>query len=196
MSNKYEQIKNKFLSGNINGCLEFFEKHNYILESGYCFLVNDNIEKAKQYFEQIYDQDPRARWGLVLCQMLQGNVISNPTYFEIRNFLEIDLNIFIKYYKGDYVESIIRYSDFMAYFNPECYKFIGRVFWANNMIPAAHFFLRRAKDKFYNDPELHYLLAYIAYKDNDFTQCKKSINTCLEILPTYAPAKNLLGKII
>ena len=39
MSNKYEQLKNKFLSGNIDGCLQFFEKNNYFLESAYCYLI-------------------------------------------------------------------------------------------------------------------------------------------------------------
>jgi tetratricopeptide (TPR) repeat protein len=80
----------------------------------------------------------------------------------------------------------------MAYYNPECYKFIGRAFWAHNFLPVAMFFLKRAKDRFYSDPELHYLLAYIYYhKDKNIEECKKSLNTCLEILPEYAPAKNL-----
>ena len=80
----------------------------------------------------------------------------------------------------------------MAYYNPECYKFIGRAFWANNLMSAAMFYLRRAKDKFYHDPELHYLLAYIFYhNDKNYAQCRKSLDTCLEILPAYNPAVKL-----
>ncbi len=195
MPAKYEQIKNKFLSGDNEGCLSYFEKHGYVLESAYCSLIEENFDKAEKYFKQISEQDPRAHWGLVLVQMLCGDVTLNPTYFEIRNFLEIDLNLMIKYYKGDFVENIIRYSDFMEYFNPESYKFIGRVFWANNMLPAALFFLRRAKDRFYNDPELHYLLGYIAYEQGDTEQSKKALQACLNILPTYAPALKLMQKI-
>lgn len=127
----------------------------------------------------------------------KGDILTFPTYFQIRNFLELDLSILILYCKGEYVEKIIRYADFMAYYNPECYKFIGRAFWANNLMSAAMFFLRRAKDKFYQDPELHYLLAYIFYNnDRNIDLAKKALGACLGILPEYAPAKKLYAQIV
>lgn len=196
MFRTYEQVKKNFLSGEINGCTSFFEKRGNVLEAGYCYLVEGNLSKAQDAFESIIEDDPRAHWAVSMLQMLNGNVVQDPTYFEIRNFLEIDLDIFIKHYKGDYVEQIIRYCDFLEYFNPESYKFFGRVFWANNMLPASLFFLRKARDKFYNDPELHYLMAYIAYNDNKVEQCKKSLESCLSILPTYFPALNLYKKLV
>ena len=193
MTVEYEQVKQDFLSGRFDGCETYFEKNNYFLEAGYCCIISENLNKAKQLFEKAAPYDIRANWGLFLLQMLTEEIKRNPTYFEVRNFLEIDLNILIKYYKGDYVERIIRYCDFMAYSNPECYKFIGRTFWANNLMPAAMFFLRKAKDKLYNDPELQYLLAYIYYyNDNDKEKALQSITACLNILPEYFPAKNLL----
>lgn len=197
MTVEYEQVKQDFLSGRIEGCKSFFENNNYFVEAGYCCLISDEIEKAKEFFENAIETDIRANWGLFLIQLINGEVLIHPTYFEIRNFLEIDLSILILYCKGDYVEDIIRYADYMAFYNPECYKFIGRAFWANNLMPAAMFFLRRAKDKFYNDPELHYLLGYIYYyNENDVEKSKKALNTCLEILPKYSPAQKLLNKII
>lgn len=193
MELKYEKVKEDFLSGRLKGCRVFFEENKFYVEAGYCYIVLDKLEKAQEMFNLAKDYDVRAKWGLLLIQMIKDDIRSFPTYFQVRNFLELDLNILILYCKGNYVEKIIRYADFMAYYNPECYKFIGRVFWANNLIPAALFFLRKAKDKFYQDPELHYLLAYIFYhNEKNIEQCKKSLNTCLEILPEYAPAKSLL----
>lgn len=193
MELKYEKVKEDFLSGRLKGCRVFFEENKFYVEAGYCYIVLDKLEKAQEMFNLAKDYDIRAMWGLLLIQMIKDDIRSFPTYFQVRNFLELDLNILILYCKGNYVEKIIKYADFMAYYNPECYKFIGRVFWVNNLIPAALFFLRKAKDKFYQDPELHYLLAYIFYhNENNIEQCKKSLNTCLEILPEYAPAKNLL----
>ena len=193
MELKYEKVKEDFLSGRLKGCRVFFEENKFYVEAGYCYIVLDKLEKAQEMFNLAKDYDIRAMWGLLLIQMIKDDIRSFPTYFQVRNFLELDLNILILYCKGNYVEKIIKYADFMAYYNPECYKFIGRVFWANNLIPAALFFLRKAKDKFYQYPELHYLLAYIFYhNENNIEQCKKSLNTCLEILPEYAPAKNLL----
>ncbi len=193
---KYENVKNNFLSGKLKGCRAYFEAHNYYIEAAYCNIVLDNLKKAQELFEKAVSYDMRAHWGLFLLRLIDGNICQSPTYFEIRDFLEIDLSILIMYCKGDYIEKILRYADFMAYYNLECYKFIGRAFWANNMMPAAMFFLNRAKDKLYNDPELHYLLAYIAYyNDNDINKTKKELDVCLGILPQYAPAVTLAKKI-
>ena len=192
---KYLQYKTEFLSGNKKNCKEFFEKNKYYLESGYFYIIEDNLEKAQKCFEKLSDIDPRANWGIFLCQMLNQKPQRYPTYFEIKNFLEIDLNILIKYYKGDYIDKIIKYADFMANFNLEVYKYIGRVFWANDLMPISMFFLNRAKDRFYNDPELHYLLAYIYYNSNNLEQSKKYIQSCLSILPEYAPTVALKNKM-
>ncbi|MBQ8668769.1 hypothetical protein IJ472_03235 [bacterium] len=196
MLSEYEKVKKDFLSGRIKGCRAYFENNGYFTEAGYCCIVLDDLNNAEKLFTLAKDYDSRAAWGLFLLQLIKDNIKSFPTYFQIRNFLELDLSIFILYCKGDYIEKIIRYADFMAFYNPECYKFIGRAFWANNYMPAAMLFLRRAKDKFYQDPELHYLLAYIFYyTDKDYSKCRKSLETCLEILPKYNPAVKLLSKL-
>lgn len=197
MTMNYEEVKKDFLSGKIKGCKTYFENNNYYVEAGYCCIVLDELDKAKELFQKVQEVDTRAKWGLILLQMIKGDILTFPTYFQIRNFLELDLSILILYCKGEYVEKIIRYADFMAYYNPECYKFIGRAFWANNLMSAAMFFLRRAKDKFYQDPELHYLLAYIFYNnDRNINLAKKALGACLGILPEYAPAKKLYAQIV
>lgn len=197
MTMNYEEVKKDFLSGKIKGCKTYFENNNYYVEAGYCCIVLDELDKAKELFQKVQEVDTRAKWGLILLQMIKGDILTFSTYFQIRNFLELDLSILILYCKGEYVEKIIRYADFMAYYNPECYKFIGRAFWANNLMSAAMFFLRRAKDKFYQDPELHYLLAYIFYNnDRNIDLAKKALGACLGILPEYAPAKKLYAQIV
>ncbi len=195
-SSKYEKVKNDFLRGKFKGCKSFFEENGYYTEAAYCYIVLDKLDKAQELFLKAKDENIRANWGLLLIQLIRGDIHSYPTYFEVRNFLEIDINILITYCKSEYIEKIIRYADFLAYYNPECYKFFGRVFWANNIMPASMFFLDRAKSEFYQDPELHYLLAYVRYyNEKDKVGCKKALDACLELLPEYYPAKKLLAKI-
>ena len=67
------------------------KKNNYYIETAYCYLVLDNFVKAKEIFESAKDFDIRAHWGLILIQMIEQNISSPPSYFEIRNFLETDL---------------------------------------------------------------------------------------------------------
>jgi len=196
MTLNYQIAKEKMLSSSLDDeCLDFFEKNDYKLEAAYCYLFEDNLKKAKEYFESLSDSDIRAKWGFFLVNLIEGKVYEYPTYFELRNFLEIDINLLISYYKGDYVEKIAGYADFLFTINPEVNKFIGRVFWNNDLKPQAMFFLDRAKSYFYKDPELHYLLASIYYRENNIEKAEQAANDCLNILPNYYPAVNLLQKI-
>lgn len=195
MIKTYQNAKNKLLTADIEGCQQFFQTNGYELEQAYAELLNDNLLKAEAIFSSIADKDIRAHWALVMLSFIEGKVNDYPSYFEIRNFLEIDLNILITYFKGEYVEKIIRYSDYMFTINPEVYKFIGRVFWNNDLKEQALFFLNRAKNYFYHDPELHYLLAVVYLDKKDYLNTFKAVNDCLTVLPDYYPAVDLLNKL-
>ena len=191
----YKDAKNKLLNTNIKGCRKFFASNGFIIEQAYLELLEGDAEKAHEVFMSTAQYDTRADWALAMISFIFGRVDKPPSYFQIRNFLEIDLNLLIKYFKGDYVEKILRYSDYMFYINPEVYKFIGRVFWFNDLKQQSVFFLNKGKNCFFNDPELHYLLA-AAYLDNyDFENAHKALNNCLYVLPDYYPALNLLKKL-
>lgn len=191
----YKKAKEELLTELDYDCQQFFVKKGYILENAYYELLSDNLEKAKNLFSAIKNNDIRAHWACFMISMIEANVREYPSYFELRNFLEIDLNILIHYFKGDYVEKIVRYADFMFTINPEVHKFIGRVFYNNGYLEQGMFFLDRAKSYFYHDPELHYLLAYIYYNNNQVEQAKKALEDCIKILPDYFPAESLLKKI-
>ena len=60
--------------------------------------------------------------GVYASQMQEEKIAIPPTYFEIRNFLEADLDIFITYCKGDIVQQILKYADYMSFYNLECYN--------------------------------------------------------------------------
>lgn len=195
MDLNYKNAKQKLLTDLDKDCQQFFIKNGYMLENAYCELLFDNINKAKILFDAIKDYDIRAHWASFMISMINSDIREYPSYFEIRNFLEIDLNILLHYFKGDYVQSIIGYSDFLFTINPEVHKFIGRVFYNNDYPEQCMFFLEKAKSYFYHDPELHYLLAYIYYKNGDYKRAEKALNECVYILPGYFPAVNLMEKL-
>lgn len=195
MDLNYETTKKKLLTNKDKDCQRFFVENGYILENAYYELLSENLEKAKNLFRAIKNNDIRAHWADFMISLIEENIKEYPSYFELRNFLEIDLNILLTYFKGNYVEKIIRYCDFLFTINPEVHKYIGRVFYNNGYFEQGMFFLDRAKNYFYHDPELHYLLAYIYYNNNDFAQAQKALDDCLSILPKYFPAENLLKQI-
>lgn len=191
----YKKAKKEMLTSHTLECQHFFAQNGYSLELGYCMILAENLDAAKKIFQTIKEYDIRASWALFLISLIENNVIEYPTYFGIRNFLEIDLNILLSYYKGDYVENIIRYADFMYTINPEVHKFIGRVLYNNGYEEQAKFFLERAKNYFYTDPELHYLIAFVNYNNKEYEKAQTALSDCLHILPQYFPAINLSAKI-
>ena len=196
MNLDYETVKSNFFASKFNGCKEFFIENNCILELGYYEILDENLNEAKKLFNEIKDEDIRAQWALFLISMMQDNVISYPTYFELRNFLEIDLNILIINYKGEYVQNVLKYADFLSKINPEVYKFFARVFYNNDFKKEGLQLLLKAKETFYVDPELHYLLACAYLNNGDKKQALYYSKTCQRILPEYFPAVNLEKKLL
>ena len=157
------------------------------IEHAYLNLLNNDIDAAKLIFQNI--DSPRAKWGLVLVDILNGYVQNFPTYFQIRNFLEIDLDFLIKNEKNDYVELVLGASEFLSTLNNECYKYIARVLLENKFYNVSFNYLEKSKCLFYRDPELHFLYSKYYVKKGDYTQADYYINECLKILPDDYPAK-------
>lgn len=192
----YQKAKEELLAGKLEDCQQFFAKNGYMLEEAYARLLSNDIAGAKVLFSFIKERDIRAHWALFMISLLEDNVQEYPSYFELRNFLEIDLNILITYYKGDYVEKIIRYADYMYTINPEVHKFIGRVLCNNGLVEQGLFFLNRAKSYFYHDPELHFMLGYIYFSQGKLDEAQNALENGLRVLPEYFPSENLLKKVI
>lgn len=190
----YKDAKKLFLSGDYS-VEEYFQQNRCLLEYGYCKLLKGDVSAAKLVFKELSNKDFRANWAGKLIYFIEGYVISIPSYFQIRNFLEIDLNLLIQARQPAFVENIINGADLFFSVNPESYKFIARVMLHNQFESIAYQFLQRAKDKFYYDPELHFMLANCHLAMGDKIAAKKSINDCLMILPNYFPAKRFLKSL-
>lgn len=203
MQDKYALNKERLFNGDLKQAKNFFAKNGYILEYAYCKLLDDDLKGAKQLFSKIKEFDNRALWGYKLVSILQKkfppqgeiNFDDMPSFFQLRNFLEVDLNLLITYHKGHYIETICSYSDIFANINAESYKFFARVFHFNHYPQFANFFAERAKDYFYNDPELHYHIAVMKYDEGNKEEAKNYCLSCLHILKEYFPAINMLNRL-
>lgn len=177
----------------------FFSKNEELkiksesVEHAYLAILDEDLETAKSVFARI--DSPRARWGIAFVNILSGCVEYYPTYFEIRNFLEIDLDFLLKNEKIDYVEMILGSLEILLDINQEVYKYVARVMFENRLYKSAREYLEKSKDIFYNDPELHFLFAKYYIKTREFEKADFHLDECLNILPDYYPA-NMLQKEI
>jgi len=195
MDLNYITAKEKMLTASQVDCQHFFAENGCILELAYWNLLHQRPEEAEALFKEIEAQDTRAQWGVFIAGLVQGKINGYPTYFQLRNFLEIDLNLFLQYYLGEYVEQVIKYTDWLYTINAETPKFIGRVFLKNGYDDYGLLFLNKGKDYLYQDPELHYLLAEYYAEIGDLQKTKESLNNCLCVLPHYYPAIALQRKL-
>lgn len=195
MTLTYELAKQDLVNLNIQNCEDYFIKNEYCLEYGYCELLKGNLEKAKQIFASISNNNPRAHWALRMIQFIEGYVTFLPTYFEIRNFLEIDIHLLLKANKRDWVENIINGDDLFYSVNGESYKFIARILMYDDYPEVAKIYLDKGFEKSYGDPELHIIMAdYWIYKKKP-DNAIKALKNCLRVLPEYYPAKKRLKEL-
>lgn len=156
------------------------------IEHAYLAILNKDLKTAEIVFKNL--SSPRARWGHHLVSILQGYMEDFPSYFEIRNFLEIDLDFLIKNNLIDYVEQFLGSLEYLSRINLETYKFVGRVMYENKLRSAALKYMELSKSVHYNDPELHFMLSKYYMDENNYVEALFYINECLKLLPDYYPA--------
>lgn len=163
------------------------------LEHGYLAILNDDLKTAGRIFSQ--NDSPRGNWGNSLVTILEGFMTICPSFFQIRNFLEIDIDFLLKNNKIGYVEQFLGALDILSAVNNETFKFTARVMLVNNLYTAALKYMDRSKALYYNDPELHFMYAKFYYDKHMYDKAYSSICECLELLPEYYPAMLIKQKI-
>ena len=163
------------------------------LEHAYLAVINDDLNSAELVFSNL--DSPRARWGVTLVSILKGFMTRYPTYFEIRNFLEIDLDFLLKNNKINYVEQCLGALEVLSAINQETYKFAARVMLENNLYSAALKYMDKSKQIYFKDPELHFMYAKYYMDKKRYEDAYFYVNECLKLLPTYYPAQIMKQRI-
>ena len=208
----YKELKNKLIDSNNDLEQEYlariyleeqnykeasklYEKLNMLYEHGRCELLCGNIENTKKIWNEIKTENSASLWGKSLLEFINLYVINIPSFFQIRAFLEVDLDAMLKANLITYCENIVNGAHLLERNNQESYKFIGRVFINNNYYDLAYLFLQKAKDVCYVDPEVHFMLAKYYIEKKDISQAINSLKISLEKGYGYFPAKRLLEKL-
>ncbi|MBS4760676.1 MAG: hypothetical protein KHX03_08285 [Clostridium sp.] len=180
---------------NYQKAAELYEQAGMLFEYGRCQLLQGEFNKTKDIWGSIKEENPAVLWGKSLLEFINLYVINIPTFFQIRAFLEVDLDALLNANLITYCENIVNGAHLLAQNNQESYKFIGRVFVNNGYFDLADLFLQKAKDVCYVDPEVHFLLAKCYIHNKDIQSARKALETSLEKGFGYYPAKKLLDEI-
>lgn len=166
-----------------------------IYEYGRCELLSGELEHTKELWRSIKEENPAILWGRSLLEFINLYVINIPTFFQIRAFLEVDLDALLNANLIEYCENIANGAHLFARNNQESYKFIGRVFINNGYYDLAGLFLQKAKDVCYIDPEVHFMIAKCHIHNNEIKKAKESLLVSMEKGYGYYPAKKMLKEL-
>ncbi len=180
--------KIELYTGNVKNAYNYFNKAKLIYGCCYCNFLMGKTDEAKTLLNLIRESSSAAKWLIFLINILEDNYSEIPTYFQIRNFYEQDLNMLFKYKKTDYIKKIISENKYMEHFNKEIYKYSGRVLLNNNQLELAEKFLQKSLDIFYKDPETHFMLGEIYEREKRLFNAQKSYELANEVNRGYFPA--------
>lgn len=184
--------KRALYTSNIKEAYMYFNKAKNIYGCAYCKFIIGNINEAELLLKLVRDSSSAVNWLLFVIELIQGNITNPPTYFQLRNFYEQDLEILFQYKQTAFINKIVEKNSYMEYFNREIYKYTARVFFNNNYIDIAENFLKKSLDVCYKDPETHYLLGELYIVKKNFEKAKTEFSISSNVAGEYLPAKNKL----
>ncbi len=172
-----------------------FKKLHMFTEFGYCRFFQDDKKSADIIWNAIEDNSPLIMWAKALSGYVEKRQIRIPTFFQIRNFYESDLEMLMTLKMMKYAENLINSIQFFSEINPEVYKFTARVLLNHKYYEIAEKFINAGKNCVYDDTELHFIEAQLRLAQNRKSDAIKSLSTLLEFSPSYYPAKKLMENI-
>ena len=184
-----------FIDGNFSEAKDIYSKLNMPLETAYCEIYLGHLYRAKKLISALKKESPAEEWIISFVQMIDANLVNMPSFLQIRNFFEIDLNNLFLSGQKEWVENVINYVPILATVNSEVFKLAARVLKNNSQNDLAKTFLNKSLDIYFQDSETHFMLAEIYLKENDTEKAKKHLNYACEN-GGYFPAEKLLSKIL
>ncbi len=182
------------LKGDYISAQKILDVKRHPLEVAYSLFLSGNFLEARKVLSSI--NSTRANWLLELINLMVDYKMISPTYFQIRNFLELDIDLFISSRKNDYLTKLLNYAKELAVVNKETYKLIGRILFNDKLYSLAVYYLDLYKDSVYYDPEIHFIYAKYYIIQKNYEKALSSIEWCLSVLPGYFPAKKLRSEIL
>lgn len=184
--------KSALYSGFIKDAYLYFNKAKNIYGCAYCKFLTGNLEEANIMLKLIKNSSPAVNWLIFLIEVINNKITNQPTYFQIRNFYEQDLEMLFHYKQNDFINKIVEKNYYMENFNKEIYKYTARVLLNNKYIDIAEKFLKKSIDICYKDPETHYILGELYISKKNFSKAKKEFDISNNVTGEYLPAKNKL----
>jgi tetratricopeptide (TPR) repeat protein len=174
--------------------IKIYERIGDDYQAGYCALLKGDLKRVQRYWTTVLTRQPN-HWCLTLYGLTTQQLQTCPTLLQIRHYLEGDIACLIAANRGEQLENLLSYSDFLTQLNLETPKFIGRALLNAGRHNRAGTYLLKAQSVLPNDPEIYYHLAQYSVIQKFYPQARIMLHQCLMISAAYHPAADLLTQI-
>lgn len=178
--------------GNIKKAFEIYNKTNNLQGISYCYFLLGETEKAVITITPVREYSSFTKWLFFLFNFINNRIESYPSFLQIKNFYEQDLEMLFKAKQIETIKKIVNKIQYFENYNREIYKYSARVFLNNNCNSLSEMFLKKSIEIFYKDPETHYMLGEIYLRKQDITGAIAEFRKADEIPGGYMPAVNKL----
>ena len=183
-----------FIDGDFEKAKKLYYTLKMPVQAAYCEIYTGHLRKAKKIISKLKKESPAEEWIIAFVQMMEADLKFYPSFLQIRNFFEIDLNNLFLSGQKEYIENVINYVPTLVNANGEIYKLTARVLKNNGQNELAKNFLSKSLEICFNDSETHFMLAELHLEEKDIGSAKKHLNYALEN-GDYYPAQKLLEQL-
>ena len=173
---------------NANLAFEYFNKAGNLYGCAYSKFMQGDITEARILLTLIKEASSAANWLYSLITILYDQYYLEPSYFQIRNFYEQDLEMLFLYQQDEITNGIINKSGLFFKYNREIYKYTARVLQNNRHFEEAKILLKKSLEVYYQDPETHFLLGEIYENNGDTNKAIAQFQKAIDACPNYMPA--------
>ena len=185
-----------YLQNKFTEAAEIYHNLEKCGEEGYCYFYAGNKSAAdKIWFTADEDISPLIKWAKAFSGYVERKRNRVPTFFQIRNFYENDLDMLLSNGFDDFAENLTDSIQFFEDINPEIYKFTARVLYNHKYHDFADKFFSAARKYGNEDCELYYLEAKNNIAQKRYYSAVKSLEKSLSISKNYYPAKMLYENV-
>lgn len=153
----------------------------------YALFLNGEYEEARKICNR-ENLTPFTEWIKFLSNIIENKITTPPTYFEIRNFYEQDLEMLFRYGKENEINKITALNKYLEMYNMEIHKYTARVYFNNARYEEGMKHLQKSLNICYKDPEIHYMLGEQYEKRGMKKEAEKAYRKAEEVSGGYLPA--------
>ena len=173
---------------------KFYQQLGDNYQLGYCAMLQGKTQQMQQAWGKVL-AIRQNHWCVALYGLINRQLRSYPTIFQIRNHMESDIANLIAAKQMDYLENFLSHVDLLTQINLETPKFAGRALMNAGWLNRAGKYLLQGQKTLPNDPEIYFHLGQYSALLNHVKEAKLMLNQCLMISPTYRPASELLASL-